>query len=216
MVKPAFLVAICLALLGCSGIAFNTTVADQPANRIAMLQSVEIGRTTEREFVTRWGNPTQKMREGGQTEFIYRNIIDPGSTAPIQYGRSDAFVIVTFQYGVAVDFRSSETELCRATFPPRPPGHGFNTPTTVRPLSTCPDTTGAVTTGNYGLAPGAPLPPHVRKRLQSSGRLKAGETAYLGADGRAYAEDGTALGEETWARPGVAADVYGAGGKGSR
>ncbi|MBT8409104.1 MAG: hypothetical protein KJN93_05720, partial [Alphaproteobacteria bacterium] len=135
-----------------------------------MLQSVKIGTTTETAFVTRWGNPTQKVRSGAQTEFIYRNIIDPGSASPIQYGRSDAFVIVTFQYGTAVAVRSTETEYCRATFPPRPPGHGFNTPATVRPVGNYPDPAGTVATGNYGIAPGAPLPYHVHKRLEASGR----------------------------------------------
>jgi len=180
---------------------------------LAMMQSVTIGKTAEREFVIRWGNPTQKARQGGQTEFIYRNIIDPGSIHPIQYGRSDAFVIATFQYGRAVAVRSSETELCRATFPPRPPGHGFNTPATVRALSSCPDMSGTVTTGNYGLVDGTPLPDHVRARLEASGRLQKGTPAYVGGDGQAYTADGAPLGVDGFGRPTVTADSYGQGGK---
>lgn len=221
--KPLLLaMLLCGALMGCAGIAYNTTVADRPANRLAMLQSVKIGTTTETGFVTRWGNPTQRVRRGAQTEFIYRNIIDPGSVLPIQYGRSDAFVIVTFQYGKAVAVRSTETEFCRATFPPRPPGHGFNTPATVRPVGNCPDPVGTVATGNYGIAPGAPLPYHARKRLETKGRLRPGPAAEGGAPGnhqrgldgdRILGPDGRPILLDPQGRPVVRADVYDGGGK---
>ena len=149
--KPVRVLGLLFTLSACGGIAWNTTVADSPAVRQMMVNSVVPGVTTEQGFATRWGNPTQKIREGGQTEFVYRAIIDPGSRSPIQHGDSARFVIVTFQYGIAVGARSSETEGCRATFSPRPPGAGFSTPTTVRPTSACP---GVLRPGASGMGTG--------------------------------------------------------------
>ncbi|WP_141138241.1 hypothetical protein [Boseongicola aestuarii] len=40
-----------------------------------------------------------------------------------------------FQYGQAVSAYSSDTEGCRATFAPRPPGQAFDDPTTVYPVN---------------------------------------------------------------------------------
>ena len=55
-----------LFLAGCGGLAWNTTLADHPQVRDAMVSSVVPGSTTEMRFRTQWGNPTQKIREGGQ------------------------------------------------------------------------------------------------------------------------------------------------------
>jgi len=129
---------ICLALAACGETAFDTTIADTPDRRAAMAASVVPGRTTETEFITRWGAPTQRVREGGQTEFIYRNMSNPPGYFAPRFGDSATYVIVTFQYGRAVGVRTSETEGCRATFPPSPPGPGFYNPTTVHPAATCP------------------------------------------------------------------------------
>lgn len=118
---------LAIALGGCGGIAWNTTVADRAETRRAMLMSVLPGVTTETAFVTRWGPPLQKVREGARTEFVYRNRGADGRD----------FVIVTFEHGVALGARSSETELCRATFPPQPPGFGFDRPGTVHPFGSC-------------------------------------------------------------------------------
>ena len=103
-----------------------------------MVESVEIGITTETQFVTRWGRPVQKVREGAQVDYIYRDIVDVPFGDPISHGDSTRFVIVTFQYGRAVAVRTSDEELCRATFAPRPPGHAFDNPTTVYPIWSCP------------------------------------------------------------------------------
>ncbi len=130
--------------MGCDGTAFNTTVADTHVTRLQMLNSVDIGETTETEFVTRWGQPTQKIREGARTEFIYRNMGLFGPDYPMQIGDSRNFVIVTFEYGVAIAARSTEDENCRATFPPRPPGPYFNNPMVIQPVGDC---AGAVRAG---------------------------------------------------------------------
>ncbi len=127
----------CLGLAACDGTAWNTTVADTHVTRLHMLSSVDIGATTETEFVTRWGQPTQKIREGARTEFIYRNMGVIGPEYPMQTGDSQNFVIVTFEHGVAIAARSNEDELCRATFAPRPPGPYFNNPSIIHPVGEC-------------------------------------------------------------------------------
>ncbi len=99
-------------------------MADHPQVRASMLDSVVPGKTTERALVSRWGNPTQKIREGGQVSYVYRNMKNPPGYRFPQFGNSDAFVVVDFQYGLAIQAYSSETQGCRATFAPRPPGTG--------------------------------------------------------------------------------------------
>lgn len=129
-------------LCGCGGVAWNTTVADHPQVRAAMLESVEPGLTTETRFRTRWGQPTQKIREGAQVAYVYRNMSNPRGYLAPQFGDSTAYVVVMFQYGVAVGAYSSDVEGCRATFAPRPPGAHYPNPSTVKPV-------------NCGVAPGA-------------------------------------------------------------
>ena len=126
---------LCLALSGCGGLAWNTTVADHPQVRAAMLASVEPGYTTEKRFTAQWGNPTQKIREGGQVTFVYRNMANPPGYYAPQFGTSDAFVVVDFQYGTAIGAYSSDEQGCRATFAPRPPGQGFDNPSTVHAVN---------------------------------------------------------------------------------
>ena len=115
--------------------AWNTTVADHPKVRQVMLASVEPGYTTEKQFTAQWGNPTQKIREGGQTAFVYRNMKNPPGYYAPQFGNSGDFVVITFQYGIAVGGYSSDSQGCRATFAPRPPGHGFDNPSTVHAVN---------------------------------------------------------------------------------
>lgn len=125
-------------LASCNGgYAWNTEVASTRAARDAMANSVILGTTTETALTTRWGNPTQKVREGGQTEFIYRNMTNPRGFYVLQFGDSNDFVIVTFQYGLASGVRTSDGIHCHGTFPPRPPGPGFDNPSTVRLVGTC-------------------------------------------------------------------------------
>lgn len=124
-----------LFLSACGGLAWNTEVADHWQVRQAMLESVVPGRTTEDRFVARWGAPTQKIREGGQVSFVYRDMKNPKGYRAPQFGDSTRFVVVVFQYGVAVDAYSSDSQGCRATFPPRPPGPGFDNPSTVKPVN---------------------------------------------------------------------------------
>ena len=126
---------LCLCLGGCGGLAWNTTVADHPQVRQAMLASVQPGRTTETRFAAQWGNPTQKIREGAQVSYVYRNMSNPPGYYTPQFGTSGTFVVVAFQYGIAVGGYSSDTQGCRATFPPRPPGPGFDNPSTVHAVS---------------------------------------------------------------------------------
>ena len=133
-----FLLILFLFLPACGGIAYNTKVADSYAVRRAMVESVVIGQTSEREFTTRWGNPVQKAYEGGQVEFIYRDMSDRATHKLFNRGDSGRYVIVTFQYGRAVAVRTNDTETCRATFPPRPPGPGFDNAGTVHPVPNCP------------------------------------------------------------------------------
>lgn len=129
------LVLFIFAFAGCGGTAWNTTVADHPQVRAAMLASVHPGRTTEKRYVAQWGQPTQKIREGGQVSYVYRNMKNaPGYYAP-QFGNSQAYVVVSFQYGLAIGAYSSDTEGCRATFAPRPPGQNFDNPSTVHAVN---------------------------------------------------------------------------------
>ncbi|MEO1239146.1 MAG: hypothetical protein AAFW64_05700 [Pseudomonadota bacterium] len=127
-----------IILAACSETARDTTIAATPDRRAMMAASVVPGKTTETEVITRWGAPTQRVREGGQTEFIYRSMTNPPGYYAPRFGDSANYVIVTFQYGLAVGVRTSETEGCRATFPPSPPGPGFPHLTTVHPAATCP------------------------------------------------------------------------------
>ena len=103
-------ISVLLLLAGCGGQAFNTTVANNADVRWAMLGSVRPGVTTETEFVTRWGLPTQKVREGAETRFIYRDMRNPAGFQPLpQFGNSGSYVIVGFQYGIARYAYSSDT-----------------------------------------------------------------------------------------------------------
>ena len=62
---------------------------------------------------------------------------DPVEGKLYSIGTSTEYVIVTFQYGKAVGVRTNDTESCRVTFAPRPPGAAFNNPITVHPINTC-------------------------------------------------------------------------------
>lgn len=132
------LIPFVVLLSGCTGLAWNTTVANTPGVRIAMLDSITPGVTTETDLTTRWGRPTQKVREGAETRYIYRDMRNPAGAYVLQFGNSEAYVVVVFQYGLAVGAYSSDTEGCRATFAPRPPGHGFDNPSTVHPVNCAP------------------------------------------------------------------------------
>ncbi len=118
---------LAMVLTGCGGLAYDTRVAHTMVTRLAMLDSISIGDTTETQFVTRWGNPLQKVRDGGRVEYIYRSL----------NGDPTAFVIVTFEYGVAIAARSTETEGCRASFAPRIPGYAGDTADIVKPIGWC-------------------------------------------------------------------------------
>jgi len=118
--------AVVLPLLACGEVALDTRIADRAEVRRAMVDSVEIGRTTDDAFVLRWGPPHQKQREGGRESFVYRS-----------QRQSEAFVIVTFDYGIASGVRSTETESCRGTFAPRIPGYGFDRVEPVHPTGWC-------------------------------------------------------------------------------
>ena len=126
---------ICVFLAGCSGVSWNTTVADHPQVRRAMVASVQPGVTTEKRFILQWGHPTQKLREGAQVSYIYRNMANPPGYYAPQFGTSQSYVIVLFQYGLAIGAYSSDSEGCRATFAPRPPGPAFDTPSTVHAVN---------------------------------------------------------------------------------
>ena len=132
MVRVLF---FCLLLAGCGGTSWNTTLANHPQVRSAMVASVVPGRTTEKRFQLQWGNPTQKQREGAQVAYIYRNMANRSGYYVPQFGNSQHYVVVLFQYGLAVGAYSSDTEGCRATFPPRPPGPGFDNPSTVHAVN---------------------------------------------------------------------------------
>lgn len=123
-------------LAGCGGVAFNTTVANSAEVRWAMMDSFRPGVTTETGFVAQWGLPTQKVREGAETRFIYRDMRNPAGFHPVpQFGSSGNYVVAVFQFGIARYAYSSDTEGCRATFPPRPPGPGFDNPSTVHAVN---------------------------------------------------------------------------------
>jgi hypothetical protein len=133
-----------LPIAACGGVVWDTTVADSPDVRRAMVESVRIGQTTDDEFVLRWGPPLQKAREGGRVDFIYR-----------RQKQSADFVIVTFDYGVASGVRSTETEACRASFAPRVPGYGFDRPDIAMPVGWCgPPTRPGVPLDSVGLGRG--------------------------------------------------------------
>ena len=132
MVRVLF---FCLLLAGCGGTSWNTTVANHPQVRSAIVASVVPGRTTEKRLQLQWGNPTQKQREGAQVAYIYRNTSNPPGYYVPQYGNRQHYVVVLFQYGLAVGAYSSDTEGCRATFPPRPPGPGYDNPSTVHSVN---------------------------------------------------------------------------------
>lgn len=123
--RPAILALMILA--GCGEVAFDTRVANTQATRLAMIESLSVGDTTEMQWVTRWGNPLQKVRDGGRVEYIYRS----------RTGPQDRYVIVTFEHGVAIAIRSNDTEGCRASFAPRVPGYGWDTPDIVKPIGWC-------------------------------------------------------------------------------
>jgi hypothetical protein len=128
----AIVFVFCVCVASCTGLAWNTEVASTETARLSMAASVLPGQTTEKGLVTRWGNPTQKVREGGQTEFIYRSMKNPpGWYVPHNY------VIVTFQYGLASGVRTSDGIECRGTFPPRPPSYVLDNPSTVRLVGAC-------------------------------------------------------------------------------
>lgn len=118
---------VCLSLAGCGGLAWDTRVAESADTRFAMMTSIIPGNTTETQATTRWGDPLQKVRDGARVEYIYRS----------RAGDHRSFVIVTFEYGVAISVRTTESEGCRATFPPRIPGHAGDTPAIVRPIGHC-------------------------------------------------------------------------------
>ena len=128
--------ALILILAACEPVAWNTLVAEDPAVRMAMVQSIRVGVTTDTDVATRWGKPVQIVREGAQHQWIYRDMRQPSGVFP-QFGDSSEYVIVTFQYGIATGVRSSDFEGCRGTFPPRPPGPGYPNPSTVMPVN-CP------------------------------------------------------------------------------
>ena len=125
MLRALSLVAF-LSLAACGGVVSDTTLAERAEVRRQMVESVRIGVTTETGFVTRWGPPLQKVREGARTEFIYRTRTAHG-----------AYVIVTFDHKVAVAVRSADTEGCRGTFPLRMPGYGWDRPDPVTPVGWC-------------------------------------------------------------------------------
>ncbi|AZQ66587.1 hypothetical protein EF888_05190 [Silicimonas algicola] len=124
-----------LALAGCGGQAWNTAVADHPQVREAMLASVVPGQTTEKRFVAQWGMPTQKINEGAQISYVYRNMTNPPGYYAPQFGTSAEFVVAMFQYGLAIGAFSSDTQGCRATFAPRPPGPNLDNPSTVHAVN---------------------------------------------------------------------------------
>ena len=125
--------------------------------------SVIPGTTTEREVEMRWGLPVQKVREGGQTTWVYRDMGFPpflGFAIP-KGGDSTRYVMVTFQYGIAVDVTTSDEVDCRATFTPRPPNYTFDNPTPVGLVGRCRAATDAAAgagdhaRGDAGAATGA-------------------------------------------------------------
>ena len=108
-----------------------------------MVESAVPGVTTEATYVTRWGLPTQKVREGGEVRYVYRNMREAESYHIPNFGSSTDYVIVRFQYGLVVEAYSSDMEGCRGTFPPRPPGQGFDNPFVVHPANCGPEAASA-------------------------------------------------------------------------
>jgi len=177
---------IFLLVSGCGGVAWNTTVANHPQVRDAMLRSVVPGQTTEKRFVLKWGQPTQKMREGAQVVYIYRDMRNPPGYYAPQFGLSHAYVIVLFQYGLAVGAYSSDTEGCRATFPPRPPGPGFDNPSTVHTVN-C----GVVYDGSSEHQPIAEGIEWLMRQAQGGGHPRAGSVGPPPASGQPMVPDDT-------------------------
>lgn len=126
MRRLVLILVLPLTLAACGGVAWNTRVADTAEVRRAMVDSIRLGRTTDDDVLLLWGPPLQRAREGGRVDFIYRS-----------QKQSTDFVIVTFDYGIASDVRTSETEGCRASFAPRVPGYGFDRPDIVMPVGRC-------------------------------------------------------------------------------
>jgi hypothetical protein len=139
------LLSVLPMLAACGEIALDTRVADRAEVRRAMVESVELGRTTDDAFVLRWGPPHQKSREGAREAFVYRSGL-----------QSERFVIVHFDYGIASAVASSETESCRGTFAPRVPGYGFDRIEPVHPTGWCgPAARPGVPLDSVGLGRGA-------------------------------------------------------------
>ena len=164
------LLPLVFALTGCGGIAWNTTVAETPSVRQAMVASIVIGQTTEKALITRWGRPTQKIHEGGQVEYIYRDMRDAQEGKLYSLGDSSNFVIVTFQYGRAIAVRTTEDERCRATFAPRPPSYVGDNPNTVHPIPGC-DGLYRPQVGTGGGVPASGSPPILSEDPFSGGKL---------------------------------------------
>ena len=113
-------------LLSC-GLSVDTRVADHPVTRMAIVHSIKLGQTTPAQLIAQWGHPFQKSREGGRVDYVYR-----------AHGPGDGgFVIVTFEYNLAINVRSNETQGCRARFSPRVPGYDWATLRVVKPMELC-------------------------------------------------------------------------------
>ncbi len=130
---------LAFALAGCGGIAGNTTIAETAGVRAKMVETAVPGFTTEATYVTRWGLPTQKVREGGEVRYIYRNMRNAGGYYWPNHGSSTDYVIVRFQYGLVAGAYSSDMEGCRATFPPRPPNQRLDNPFVIHPANCGPE-----------------------------------------------------------------------------
>lgn len=128
---PMWRLLLLLALPACTGLAWNTDLAEHPQVREEMVASVIPGVTTEGDVKARWGLPTQRIREGAQVTYVYRSMTNPPGYYVPQFGNSADYVLIEFQYGLATDVRTPATEGCRGTFPPRPPNPGFDNPSTV-------------------------------------------------------------------------------------
>ena len=197
-----------MALTGCSGLSWNTEVAATQAARTAMALSVIPGETTERSFATRWGNPTQKVREGGQTEFVYRDIRNPKGWYFPQFGDSHHYVVVTFQYGLAAGVRTSDGIDCRGTFPPRPTGFPVDNPSTVRLVGTCAPTLTAAESSRKG--------PIARSLDTLNATWQEARSDLTELTGTGSGTTGTPASEGSGLepnRPGVIDDDYSTGGK---
>lgn len=121
-----FFLIVILSLASCR-LSIDTRVADHPGTRLAIINSVKLGQTTPSQLIARWGHPFQKSNEGGRVDYIYRSA-----------GTGEAgFVIVRFEYNLAIDVMSTETDPCRAQFSPRIPGYDWATLRVVKPMATC-------------------------------------------------------------------------------